>query len=58
MTEEQKQQRRDLKQHVSEYLSANKGLFNSRYKYALHDTDKRIGEYVSGIIDHPTEHNL
>lgn len=58
MTEEQKQQRRDLKQHVSEYLSANKGLLNSRYKYALHDTDKRIGEYVSGIIDHPTEHNL
>ena len=58
MTEEQKQQRRDLKQHVSEYLSANKGLFNSRYKYALHDTDKRIGEYVSGIIDRPTEHNL
>ena len=58
MTEEEKSRLRALKTSTVEELQAGRGTLMERYGYALGDTDKRIGEYVFGIIDNPDAHNL
>lgn len=58
MTEEEKGRYRQLKAEVSEQLQQGRSTYADRYRRALIDTDKRIGDYVFGVIDHPDAHNL
>lgn len=58
MTEEEKSRLRALKAATVADLQAGMGTLMERYGYALRDTDKRIGEYVFGVIDNPDGHNL
>ena len=58
MTEEEKGRFRQLKAEVSEQLQQGRSTFADRYRRALIETDKRIGDYVFGVIDHPDAHNL
>ncbi len=58
MTEEEKGRLRDLKTTVVEELQARRDALLSLYREALVDTDRRIGQYVLNVIDHPEMHNL
>lgn len=58
MTEEEKGRFRQLKAEVSEQLRQGRSTYADRYRRALIETDKRIGDYVFGVIDHPDAHNL
>ena len=58
MTEEEKERFRQLKAEVSEQLRQGRSTYADRYRRALIETDKRIGDYVFGVIDHPDAHNL
>lgn len=58
MTEEEKSRERQLKADVAAELRANRETYGTKYRYALHDTDKRIADYVFGVIDNPDGHNL
>lgn len=58
MTEEEKGRFRQLKAEVSEQLQQGRSTYADRYRRVLIDTDKRIGDYVFGVIDHPDAHNL
>lgn len=58
MTEEEKGRFRQLKAEVSEQLQQGRSTYADRYRRALIETDKRIGDYVFGVIDHPDAHNL
>ncbi len=58
MTEEEKGRLRDLKTTVVEELQARRDVLLSLYREALVDTDRRIGQYVLNVIDHPEMHNL
>jgi len=57
MNETEKQGLRDLKKEVSGWLCDQSDLYD-RYRYALADTDQRMVDYVSGVIDNPDGHNL
>lgn len=43
---------------VAELQGHGTGWYLDRYKYALVDTDKRIGDYCCDNIAHPSKHNL
>lgn len=58
MTEEEKQRFRDIKTRVVSQLQKERSTFAHRYHTALVKTDKRIGEYVFDVTDHPDAHNL
>lgn len=58
MTEEEKERFRQLKAEVSEQLQQGRSTYADRYRRALIETDKRIGDYVFEVIDHPDAHNL
>ena len=58
MTEEEKQQERRFKATVAAQLQADRRIYPQRYKIALNDTDKRLGDYVFEVIDRPEAHNL
>lgn len=55
MESSEKQKLRDLKARAAKDL---REVEQARYGYALKDTDARIGEYVSGIVENPDKHNL
>lgn len=58
MTEEERGQWRQYKANVVRQLQAGRDTYNTKYHNALVDTDKRIGDYVFGVIDNPEAHNL
>lgn len=58
MTEEEKQEERELKREVSMRLQSERGHILTKYARALVDTDKRIGEYVMEVSGDPDAHNL
>lgn len=58
MTEEERGQWRQYKASVVQQLQAGRDTYNTKYHNALVDTDKRIGDYVFGVIDNPEAHNL
>lgn len=39
-------------------MRQGRSTYADRYRRALIETDKRIGDYVFGVIDHPDAHNL
>ena len=49
MTEEEKERFRQLKAEVSEQLQQGRSIYADRYRRALIETDKRIGDYVFGV---------
>ena len=57
MTEEEKQQLRNLKADTVSELQDMRDDISSRYSHAL-ETDERLSEYVFEVIDHPDKHNL
>lgn len=58
MTEEEKQRYRDIKARVVSQLQKERSTLTHRYHTALVKTDRRIGEYVCEVTDHPEAHNL
>ncbi len=58
MTQEEKERLRKLKAEAVEELQEGRSTYATRYHDALVDTDRRIGDYVFGVIDHPDCHNL
>ena len=58
MTEEEKEKLRRLKTGTAEWLQSNREVYPTRYRCALVETDRRIGDYVYGVIDNPERHNL
>lgn len=46
------------KTEVTDLLAYISPTLSSRYSAILDDTDKRIGEYVRMVINHPDDHNL
>ena len=58
MTEEERGQWRQYKASVVQQLQVGRDTYNTKYHNALVDTDKRIGDYVFGVIDNPKAHNL
>lgn len=55
MTEEEKQRERKYK---SDAVAELRALKLNRYRYALEDTDQRLGDYVREVMDHPEAHNV
>ncbi len=58
MTEEEKEKWRQYKANVVQDLQQGRDTYAVRYRHALIDTDKRIGDYVFSVIDNPDRHNL
>ena len=58
MTEQEIKKEVAYKQEVVEGLQSLCPTLHVRYKRALDDTDKRLGEYVDKVISHPDDHNL
>ncbi len=58
MTEEEKQYFRDCKKTVVASLQEREADIFVRYRYALDGTDPRLAQYVRGVIDNPSGHNL
>lgn len=58
MTEEEKSKLRQLKADVADELQRQRYFYEKKYRYALADTDGRIGGYVFSVIDNPEAHNL
>ena len=58
MTEEEKSKLRQLKADVADGLQRQRHFYEKKYRYALADTDGRIGGYVFSVIDNPEAHNL
>lgn len=58
MTEEEKSALRALKDSTCAWLRSQRTNIATRYAYALQGTDKRLAEYVFGVIDNPGAHNL
>ena len=46
------------KADIVEDIQRGRSIYASRYRRALIDTDKRIGDYVFSVIDNPDKHNL
>lgn len=46
------------KADIVEDIQRGRSTYADRYRRALIDTDKRIGDYVFGVIDNPDKHNL
>lgn len=58
MTEEEKEKWRRYKADTVKELQDGRNTYTTRYRHALRDTDKRIGDYVFEVIDNPEGHNL
>ncbi len=58
MTEEEKGRLRGIKASAVSELRERRDTYPNHYRRALIDTDKRIGDYVFGVIDNPELHNL
>ena len=58
MTEEEKVKLRSLKADTAAWLQRDRDVYPIRYRCALVETDRRIGDYVYGVIDNPERHNL
>ena len=58
MTEEEKVRLRRLKADTAAWLQRDRAAYPTRYRCALVETDRRIGDYVYGVIDNPERHNL
>ena len=58
MTEEEKVRLRRLKADTAAWLQRDRDVYPTRYRCALVETDRRIGDYVYGVIDNPEKHNL
>lgn len=58
MTEEEKVRLRSLKADTAAWLQRDRDAYPTRYRCALIETDRRIGDYVYGVIDNPERHNL
>ena len=58
MTEEEKVRLRSLKADTAAWLQRDRDAYPTRYRCALVETDRRIGDYVYGVIDNPEKHNL
>lgn len=58
MTEEEKVRLRKLKADTAAWLQRDRDAYPTRYRCALVETDRRIGDYVYGVIDNPERHNL
>lgn len=58
MTEEQIEQERQFKANTVARVQAGRDIYVRKYRRALVDTDKRIGEYAFDVIDHPEAHNI
>ena len=58
MTEAERAQWNELKDKAVEDLQAGRDDYPVRYRQALIETDKRVWEYVEGIMDDPDGHNL
>ena len=58
MTEEEKVRLRSLKADTAAWLQRDRDVYPIRYRCALVETDRRIGDYVYGVIDNPERHNL
>ena len=58
MTEEEKTRWRQFKADTVRELQEGRNTYTDRYRRALIDTDKRIGDYVFSVIDNPSRHNL
>lgn len=58
MTEEEKVRLRSLKADTAAWLQRDRDVYPTRYRCALVETDRRIGDYVYGVIDNPEKHNL
>lgn len=58
MTEEEKVRLRKLKADTAAWLQRDRDAYPTRYRCALVETDRRIGDYVYGVIDNPEKHNL
>lgn len=58
MTEEEKVRLRRLKADTAAWLQRDRDVYPTRYRCALVETDRRIGDYVYGVIDNPEQHNL
>ena len=58
MTEEEKHTLRRLKADTAKALGAMADTCRERYRYALDDTDSRIGDYCEGVMRYPDGHNV
>lgn len=58
MTEEQREQERRFKAATVADLQVGRSTYAGKYRRALIDTDKRIGDYVFEVIDNPDAHNV
>lgn len=58
MTEEEKEELRQLKARTATDLQSNMNDYASRFRYALDKTDKRIGQYIREVVANPEAHNL
>ncbi|MDE7402022.1 MAG: terminase large subunit [Muribaculaceae bacterium] len=58
MTDEEKQQARELKASITAELPVMLDDWQYRYRRLLDDTDQRIWQYVAGVATDPEAHNL
>lgn len=58
MTHEEMERWQQYKADIVEDIQRGRSTYADRYRRALIDTDKRIGDYVFGVIDNPDKHNL
>lgn len=58
MTHEEMERWQQYKTDIVEDIQRGRSIYASRYRRALIDTDKRIGDYVFSVIDNPDKHNL
>lgn len=58
MTEEDKITLRRLKADTAKALGAMADTCRERYRYALDETDVRIGDYCEGVMRNPDGHNV
>lgn len=58
MTREEKERWRQYKADIVQRLQGGRSTYADLYRHALIDTDKRIGDYVVGVVDNPDAHNL
>ena len=58
MTHEEMERWQQYKADIVQEIQQGRSTYASRYRRALIDTDKRIGDYVFSVIDNPEGHNL
>ena len=58
MTHEEIERWQRYKADTVAEIQQGRSTYAERYRRALIDTDKRIGDYVFSVIDNPDKHNL